>query len=413
MSLQSKNIKDIKSLVKEVNKKIRAEHNEIKKKVLDKIRADRKVEIKTARTKLNEMLKKKLIPIARRQKSDLISDLNQNKKHWSAPPKGVPAAPPTVQEEKPTFITRRVGGKVRKIPIVKSSVRREKDAAKSDDARKAKAEVLAKIRKTDDKQKSLAAPASKKPLPKKPFNCNQCTKGSYTARCVPCMRKDLAKDEEKKKPAPKGGTSGKVPTITITEAPKEKKKIKKKVKSQLPPLKEKPMKLKLPKVAEAKAAPPKGVPSAPVKDDKLKALKKQLKELGVSSRVRKFIKTVAAAEEKLEEIKEEEATKDVLVDPIYLKSVATKDRKTVQELVPMILPRHSYSLADQRDYFDSMKDMNEDWTSSAQPRIKYEDVFDAAEKELFRILYPKWFTKPDVPEGGKPKKKKSPGKDSK
>ncbi len=404
MSLSSKSVKDIKAIVKTANASIRAEHNVMKKKVLDKIRAERKVEIKTARTKLNEMLKKKLIPIARRQKSDLIADLNRNKKHWGNAP--APAAP----VEKKAFITKRIGGKIRRIPVdnlkkadekKKAEKRREKDAARSEAARKAKSDVISKIRKTDEKQKALTErTASKKALPKKPFNCNQCEKGSYTARCVPCMRKDLAKEAEAKKPK---GNKAKVPTITITEAPKDRKKIKKKVKSQLPPLKEKPVKIRLPKAAAAaKAAPAKS-------NGDLKALKKQLKAAGVSSMVLKFIKTVQAAKDKLEEVEEAEEDSGVEVDPIYLRSVASKDRKEVELLVKMILPRNEYTLEDQRDYFDTMKEMAEEWTMQAFPRIKYTDTFDASEKELFRLLYPSLFKPPakktkDKSESKMPKK---------
>jgi len=419
MSLSSKSVKDIKALVKSANASIRAEHKVMKKKVLDKIRVERKVEMKKARDKLNEMLKKKLIPITRRQKSDLIADLNRNKKHWSlsdAPAAAAPAAP----AEKKAFVTKRIGGKIRRIPVdnlkkadekKKAEKRREKDAARSEAARKAKSNVIAKIRKTDKIQKALTErTASKKAIPKKPFNCNKCEKGSYTARCVPCMRKDLAKEAEAKKPKPKP----KVPTITITEAPKERKKINKKVKSQLPPLKEKPVKIRLPKAAapaKAAAAPAKAAAKAPAKSNgDLKALKKKLKAAGVSSMVLKFIKTVEAAKDKLEEVEGQEADSGVAVDPIYLRAVSSKDRKEVELLVKMILPRNEYTLEDQRDYFDTMKDMNDEWAGSAKPRIKYEDMFDAAEKELFRLLYPKWFV---APAPAKKTKEKTESKKSK
>ncbi len=112
MSLSSKSIKDIKAIVKTANASIRAEHNAIKKKVLDKIREERKLDIKTARTKYNEMLKKKLIPIARRGKEELIADLNKHKKHWAAP-----AAPAAPAEEKKAYVTKRIGGKIRRIPV--------------------------------------------------------------------------------------------------------------------------------------------------------------------------------------------------------------------------------------------------------------------------------------------------------
>ena len=356
MSLSSKSIKDIKAIVKTANASIRAEHNAIKKKVLDKIREERKLDIKTARTKYNEMLKKKLIPIARRGKEELIADLNKHKKHWDAP---APA------EEKKAYVTKRIGGKIRRIPvenlkkaeekkkIIKSSERRAKDAAKSEDARKAKAAVLSKIRKTDAEQKAL-------------------------------------------KPS--------IPKITITEAPKQKKKIVKKVKSQLPPLKEKPMKLKLPAAEKPKPAP-KGGTSGKV-DAKLKQLKKELKSKGVPARTLKFINSVKAAQEKLEELDEpDEDDKSVIVDPVYLKAVPAKDRKEVTNLVKLVLPRDEFDLEDQRDYFDDLKDMAEDWPNSASPRIKYEEKFDNAEKELFRLLHPNLFGKKSEAPAAKKKPK--------
>ena len=363
MSLSSKSIKDIKALVKTANASIRAEHNAIKKKVLDKIREERKLDIKTARTKYNEMLKKKLIPIARRGKEELIADLNKHKKHWAGP-----AAPAAPAEEKKAYVTKRIGGKIRRIPvenlkkaeekkkIIKSSERRAKDAAKSEDAKKAKAAVLSKIRKTDAQQKAL-------------------------------------------KPS--------IPKITITEAPKQKKKIVKKVKSQLPPLKEKPMKFKLP-AAEKPKPTPKGGTSGKV-DDKLKQLKKELKSKGVPARTLKFINSVKAAQEKLEELDEpDEDDKSVIVDPIYLKAVPAKDRKEVTNLVKLVLPRDEFDLEDQRDYFDDLKDMAEDWPNSASPRIKYEEKFDNAEKELFRLLHPNLFgKKSDAPAAKKKPKAKA------
>lgn len=320
MSLSSKSIKDIKALVKTANASIRAEHNAIKKKVLDKIREERKLDIKTARTKYNEMLKKKLIPIARRGKEELIADLNKHKKHWDAP-----AAPAAPAEEKKAYVTKRIGGKIRRIPVEN-------------------------LKKAEEKKKELKA---------------------------------------------------KIPKITITEAPKQKKKIVKKVKSQLPPLKEKPMKLKLPAAEKPK----------PKVDDKLKQLKKELKSKGVPARTLKFINSVKAAQEKLEELDEpDEDDKSVIVDPIYLKAVPAKDRKEVTNLVKLVLPRDEFDLEDQRDYFDDLKDMAEDWPNSASPRIKYEEKFDNAEKELFRLLHPNLFgKKSDAPAPKKkPKAKKAP-----
>ena len=168
------------------------------------------------------------------------------------------------------------------------------------------------------------------------------------------------------------------------------------------PKKKKPKKIikKSKPVEKPKAEKPK----PKVSDAKLKKLKKELKSKGVPARSLKFINTVKAAQEKLDELDEPEDDKSVIVDPIYLKAVPAKDRKEVTNLVKLILPRDEYDLGDQRDYFDDLKDMAEDWPTSAKPRIKYEENFDAAEKELFKLLYPKLFAKKSDTEGAKKKK---------
>ena len=82
MSINSQNIGKIKDIVRHVNSKIREEHNAMKKRVLDKIRAERKMDIKKAREQLNEKLKSKLISIGRKNREQLITDLNKHRKHW-------------------------------------------------------------------------------------------------------------------------------------------------------------------------------------------------------------------------------------------------------------------------------------------------------------------------------------------
>lgn len=144
----------------------------------------------------------------------------------------------------------------------------------------------------------------------------------------------------------------------------------------------------------------------PATDDKLKKLKKELKSKGVSSVVLKFIKTVKAAEEKLKELDNPEDDKKIKVDPLLLKAVPPKDRKQLTKLVLLILPRNQFSLEDQRDYFDDLKDMSEDWPTSASPRIKFEEKFEPAEKELFKLLYPKLFKAKPVEDTKQTSKKK-------
>ena len=90
----------------------------------------------------------------------------------------------------------------------------------------------------------------------------------------------------------------------------------------------------------------------------MKKLKKELKSKGVSSMVLKFIKTVQAAKDKLEELDDgEEDDKSVKVNPIFFKKTFPKDKKEVTRLVGIILPRNEYTLQDQRDYFDDLEEL--------------------------------------------------------
>ena len=162
-----------------------------------------------------------------------------------------------------------------------------------------------------------------------------------------------------------------------------------------------------------KATPPKAAApkvEAPKGDSELKKLKKQLKSKGVSSMVLKFIKTVQAAKDKLEELDDdEEDDKSVKVNPIFFKKTFPKDKKEVEKLVGIILPRNEYTLQDQRDYYDDLEEMADSWPNSAKPRLKYENQFDPPEKSLFKLLYPKLFVAQDKAdkEAAKEEKKKT------
>lgn len=190
----------------------------------------------------------------------------------------------------------------------------------------------------------------------------------------------------------------KVPKITVTEAEDDGPKEEPDVKAKLPAKTKQNLRLRI--------TPKKDAPKDEPKSDELKALKKQLKSKGVSKLVLKFIKSVEQAKEKLEELEEEEAEDDdSKVIPQFLTMVSSKDRKEVEKLVLLVLPRNEFTKADQRDYLRDLKDMAEDWPTSARPRIKY-DNFPEAEKELFRLLFPALFTpKKQAEDDKKPKKK--------
>ena len=177
-----------------------------------------------------------------------------------------------------------------------------------------------------------------------------------------------------------------------------------------------PSKATPPKAAAPKAAPKAAAPKkkvivlTPEQIIELKKLKKELKSKGVSSMVLKFIKTVQAAKDKLEELDDgEEDDKSVKVNPIFFKKTFPKDKKEVTRLVGIILPRNEYTLQDQRDYFDDLEELADEWLNSAAPRLKYQNKFDPAEKSLFKLLYPKLFVAQEKAdkEAAKEEKKKT------
>lgn len=239
MSLNKQSTQKIKDIVRHVNSKIREEHNVMKKKVLDKIRAERKMDIKKARERLNEKLKEKLISIGRKKKEELISELNKHKKHWPTvkEPKKIQKLPPppedvklSAKEEaemqklfeeakktpidgKPQYVTKRIGGKIRRIPV-----------AKLDQAEKNKKEERTKaftVTGASGKKTQLYYKKGKEP----------------------------AKAPAKDKPKPK------IPKITVTEVKDKNEGGKAEPKSQLPKLKEKPVKLRVAPKKEKKPEP--------------------------------------------------------------------------------------------------------------------------------------------------------------
>ena len=211
MSLNKQSTQKIKDIVRHVNSKIREEHNAMKKKVLDKIRSEKKMDIKKARERLNEKLKEKLISIGRKKKEELISELNKHKKHW-----------PTVKEPK----------KIQKLPPPPEDV-------------KLSAKEEAEMQKTFEE-------AKKTPIDGKPQYVTKRIGGKI--RRIPVAKLDQAEKNKKEEKVKR-----KIPKITITEVKDKNEGGKAEPKSQLPKLKEKPVKLR---VAPKKEKKPEPAPSS-------------------------------------------------------------------------------------------------------------------------------------------------------
>ena len=161
-------------------------------------------------------------------------------------------------------------------------------------------------------------------------------------------------------------------------------------------------------ITDTEGAKPKpqagGKPKA--KDDELKQLKKKLKKLGVLAMALKFIKTVDQAKEKLKELEEAEPDdKSVQVSPEILAKASMVNQPKVKKLVLRILPRDEYTIPDQLDYYETLKQVAEDWTTSPNARQKY-GSYDEDEKALFELLYPKLFDKATLKASGEAQRAK-------
>lgn len=152
MSLSSYNHREVKNIAKQVNAKIRAEHKTMVKAALLKVRTENKERIARMRVRFAAVLKKKLVPIAGRTKANLIQDLSKHSGKVSGLKPEAPKAkspkkdpldklPPPPKEKKlsakeeaemkktfeeakktplegkPQYITKRIGGKIRRIPV--------------------------------------------------------------------------------------------------------------------------------------------------------------------------------------------------------------------------------------------------------------------------------------------------------
>ncbi len=369
------------SLAKTMNKSIRAEHVEKSKLRIKAAKKAEKVDVKSVKADLLQELKSTLILTAKRKKAQLVADIMRNKKHLpkqkqikgteSLPvqepePEGTEPEPePEPEKPKPKYITKRIGGKIRRIPVAKL----DEAAAKKESKEKPKLGTKENPIKKTKPNKSM--------LPKTPFNCDRCGKGSYTKRCVACMREDLKKAEKAEE------TKTPVSEEEKTEAKIGSTRLRTKLADRFASKAEKAEKAEEPKVEKPKA------------EDKgaLKKLKAELKAKGVPKVALKFIKTVKQAEEKLDELEEEEPEdKKVQVAEKVLQQIPMKNQLKIRKLVVKILPRKEYTLQDQVDYFEDLKEMGDNWDMSSIPRQRY-DKFDEDEKLLFELLYPAIFDK--------------------
>jgi hypothetical protein len=359
------------SLAKTMNKSIRAEHVEKSKLRIKAAKKAEKVDVKSVKADLLQELKSTLILTAKRKKAQLVADIMRNKKHLPKQKqiKGTESLPvqepePEPEKPKPKYITKRIGGKIRRIPVAKL----DEAAAKKESKEKPKLGTKENPIKKTKPNKSM--------LPKTPFNCDRCGKGSYTKRCVACMREDLKKAEQAEE------TKTPVTEEEKTEAKIGSTRLRTKLADRFASKAEK---------KETEAAPK----AAPKADDKgeLKKLKAELKAKGVPKVALKFIKTVKQAEEKLAELEEEEPEdKKVKVAEKVLQQIPMKNNLKIRKLIVRILPRDEYTLQDQVDYFDDLKEMGDNWDMSSIPRQRY-DKFDEDEKLLFELLYPAIFDK--------------------
>tara|TARA_R100000654_G_scaffold37795_2_gene63387 strand:- start:2886 stop:4121 length:1236 start_codon:yes stop_codon:yes gene_type:complete len=354
------------SLAKTMNKSIRAEHVEKSKQRIKAAKQAEKVDVKGVKAELLQELKSTLILTAKRKKAQLIADIMRNKKHLPKQKKlkGTESQPSAPAESKPQYITRRIGGKIRRIPVAKL----DEAAAKKESKEKPKLGTKENPIKKTKPNKSM--------LPQPPFDCDKCPKKSYTKRCVACMREDLKKAEKAEE------TKTPVTEEEKTEAKIGSTRLRTKLADRFASKAE-----KAEKKEEKKEDKPKEDAGA------LKRLKAELKAKGVPKVALKFIKSVKQAEEKLAELDEEEPEdKKVQVAEKVLQQIPMKNQLKIRKLIVKILPRNEYTLQDQVDYFEDLKEMGDNWDMSAVPRQRY-DKFDEDEKLLFELLYPAIFDK--------------------
>ena len=272
MSLSQYNHNEIKNIAKQVNTKIREEHKLKVKAAVKKLREESKERIKRIKAKFAEQLKKKLIPIARSSKQKLIEHLGKHPDKVQ----GLTPQAPAPKKKKP-----------------KSDPLDEKPPPPED------VEETPEQKKKMDK---LFEEAKKTPLEgkKKKDEFITIRRGGKLVRIA---KKDIEKARAAKKAKPK------IPKITITDVPNEGGS-KFDPKSKLPPLKEKPARLRV--------APKKG-PSAEV-------IAKGRKEREESEK--RMQRKLAQREEKLKQRKS--------FNPAAALKAIKKRRKEFDRLYPLI-----------------------------------------------------------------------------
>ena len=358
------------SIAKTMNKSIRAEHVAKSKQRIKAAKQAEKVDVKGVKAELLQELKSTLILTAKRKKAQLIADIMRNKKHLpkqkqvkgteSLPP-APPVPEPEAEKPKPKYITKRIGGKLRRIPVAKL----DEAAAKKESKDKPKLGTKENPIKKTKPNRSM--------VPEPPFDCDKCPKKSYTKRCVACMREDLKKAEKAEE--------------TKTPVTEEEKTIAKIGSTRLRTKLADRFASKAEKAEKAKPEPPASSAKG------LKELKQELKDKGVPKVALKFIKTVKQAEEKLQELEDEEPEDDkVKISLKVLKEIPMKNQAKIKKLIIRVLPRDEFTLQDQVDYFADLKEMGDNWNMSSIPRQRY-DKFDEDEKLLFELLYPAIFDK--------------------
>lgn len=209
MSFNQFNLKELKSIARHVNLKIRSEHKEMVKTKVKAMRQKTREEIAQFKEQQKTALKNKLIPINKMSKGRLIPHLNKHSDKAS----GFDPRP-------------------KKADIIK--LEKQEDIDADIDAFDKEFEAQSKAKQSKPKPKETVgsstkrahqpkAPASKAPPP--PFICDRCGKGSYTKTCVKCMREDLKKAEAiENKQAKQSGTP-KGAKKTVVEAKQAKSKV--------------------------------------------------------------------------------------------------------------------------------------------------------------------------------------------
>lgn len=329
MSLSQYNHNEIKNIAKQVNSMIRAEHKEKVKAAVKKLREESKERIKRIKAKFAEQLKKKLIPIAKVSKKKLIEHLGKHPDKVQ----GLTPEAPAPKKKKP-----------------KSDPLDEKPPPPED------VEETPEQKKKMDK---LFEEAKKTPLEgkKKKDEFITIRRGGKLVRIA---KKDIEKARAAKKAKPK------VPKITITDVPNEGGS-KFDPKSQLGPIKEKPVRLRV----------------APKKEPSAEVIAKGRKERAESEARRE--RKLAQRAEKLKQRKS--------FNPAAALKAIKKRRREFDRLFPLIDK-------------ESLSDEDRKFLKEAAKRRETNDIDDIDLAEMRKMAGESGGAKPSKPKPKKPAMKK-------